>query len=80
MCRTIFLFPTCKNSQKRAKNQKSTDKYSSFDGLLQEDIDQFYIFLPVNTVNTFLHGPLKIIKTSNLSFETPQLLSTAQQR
>jgi hypothetical protein len=32
------MFPKCKNSQKRVKNQKSTDKHSSFDGLIQEDI------------------------------------------
>ena len=31
-----FMFPTCKNSQKWVKVQKSTDKHSSFDGLIQE--------------------------------------------
>ena len=41
-----FMFPTCKNSQKRVKNQKSTDKHLSFDGLIQEDIDlsDMYLF------------------------------------
>ena len=32
------MFPTYKNSQKQVKNQKSTDKHSPFDGLVQEDI------------------------------------------
>ena len=41
------MFPTCKNSQKRVKNQKSTDKHSSFDGLIQEDIDMCDIYLTV---------------------------------
>ena len=43
-----FMFPTCKNSQKRVKNQKSTDKHSSFDGLIQEDIDLSDIYLAVS--------------------------------
>ena len=34
-----FMFPICKNSQKRVKNQKSTDKHSSFDDFIQEDTD-----------------------------------------
>ena len=42
------MFPTCKNSQKRVKNQKSTDKHSSFDGLIQEDIDLSDIYLTVS--------------------------------
>ena len=41
------MFPTCENSQKRVKNQKSTDKHSSFDGLIQEDIDLSDIYLTV---------------------------------
>ena len=41
------MFPTCKNSQKWVKNQKSTDKHSSFDGLIQEDIDLSDIYLAV---------------------------------
>ena len=41
------MFPTCKNSQKGVKNQKSTDKHSSFDGLIQEDIDLSDIYLAV---------------------------------
>ena len=32
-----FMFPTSKISQKWAKNQKSTDKHLSFDGLIQEE-------------------------------------------
>jgi hypothetical protein len=36
-----------KNSQKRVKNQKSADKYSSFDGLIQEDINLSDIYLAV---------------------------------
>ena len=42
-----FMFPNCKNSQKRVKNQKSTDKHLSFDGLIQEDIDLSDIYLAV---------------------------------
>ena len=42
------MFPTCKNSQKRVRNQKSTNKHSSFDGLIQEDIDLSDIFLAVH--------------------------------
>ena len=34
-----FMFPTRKNSQKRVKIQKSTDNHSSFDGMIQENID-----------------------------------------
>ena len=45
------MFPTCKNSQKRIKNQKSTDKHSSFDGLIQEDIDLSDIYLAVTTLD-----------------------------
>ena len=41
------MFPSRKNSQKRVKNQKSTDKHSSFDGLIQEDIDLSDIYLAV---------------------------------
>ena len=40
-----LMFPTCKNSQKRVKNQKSTDKHASFDGLIQEDMDLSDIYL-----------------------------------
>ena len=43
-----FMFPTCKNSQKRVKNQKSTNKHTSFDDLIQEDIDLFDIYLAVH--------------------------------
>ena len=53
------MFPTCKNSQKQVKNQKSTDKHLSFDGLIQEGIDLSDIYLPVNTVNVFVLGPFK---------------------
>ena len=42
------MSPTCKNSQKRVKYQKSTDKHSSFDGLIQEDIDLSDIYLAVS--------------------------------
>ena len=47
------MFPTCKNSQKWVKNQISTDKHSSFDVLIQdniqEDIDLSDIYLAVCT-------------------------------
>ena len=38
------MFPTFKN---RVKNQKSTDKHLSFDGLIQEDIYLSDIYLAV---------------------------------
>ena len=41
------MFPTCKNSQKWVKTQKSTDKHSPFDGLIQEVIDLSDIYLAV---------------------------------
>ena len=41
------MFPTFKNSRKREKNQKSTDKHTSFDGLIQEDIHLSDIYLAV---------------------------------
>ena len=44
------MFPTSKNSQKRVKNQKQTDKHSSFDSLIQEDIDMYDIYLAVCTL------------------------------
>ena len=34
-----FMRPTWKNSQKQVKKQKSKDKHSSFDGLVQENTD-----------------------------------------
>jgi hypothetical protein len=45
-----FMCPTHKNSQKQVKNQKSTDKHSSFDGLIQEDICRsvWYLFSCTN--------------------------------
>ena len=42
------MFPTSKNSQKRVKNQKSTDKHLSFDDLIQGDIDLYDIYLAVH--------------------------------
>ena len=39
------MFPTCKKSQNWVKNQKSTDKNSSFDGLIEKDIDLSDIYL-----------------------------------
>ena len=42
-----FMFPACKNSQKWVKIQKSTDKHSPFDGLIQEVVDLSDIYLAV---------------------------------
>jgi hypothetical protein len=42
-----FMFPADKKSKKREKNQKSTDKHSSFDSLIQENIDLSDIYLAV---------------------------------
>jgi hypothetical protein len=44
-CAEQFYVP---NSQKQVKSQKSTDKHSSFDGLIQEDIDLSDIYLAVH--------------------------------
>ena len=41
------MFPACKNSQKWVKIQKSTDKHSPFDGLIQEVVDLSDIYLAV---------------------------------
>ena len=38
-----FMFPTCKKSQKLVKKEE----HSSFDGLIQEDIDLSDIYLAV---------------------------------
>ena len=51
-----FMFSTCKNSQKRVKNQKSSDKHSSFDGLIQEDIDLSEIYLAVSMLTLLWEG------------------------
>ena len=50
-CSDNFMLPTHKNSQKRVKNQKSTDKHLSFDGLIKEDIDLSDIYLAVLSLN-----------------------------
>ena len=42
-----FMFLTFKNSQNWVKNQKSTDKHSSFDDEIQEDVDLSDIYLAV---------------------------------
>ena len=48
------MFPTRKYSQKRVKIQKSTDNHSSFDGIIQESIDQYDIYEAVINI-TFNH-------------------------
>jgi hypothetical protein len=55
------MFPTCKNSQKWVKNQKSIYKHYSFDGLIQEYIDLSDIYLAVTLKETpkFLQNLLK---------------------
>ena len=50
------MFPSCKNSQKWVKNQKSTEKHWSFDGLIKEDIDLSDIYLAVETSKIQLHA------------------------
>ena len=42
-----FMFPTYKNSRNQVKNQKLAKKQSSFDGLIQKDIDLPGIYLAV---------------------------------
>ena len=46
-CAKQFYVPTFKNNQKWVKNQKSTDKNSSFDCLIQADIYLSDIYLAV---------------------------------
>ena len=53
------MFPTRKNSQRWVKNHKSTDKHSSFDGLIQEDIDLSDIYLAVSIVGPLARLPIK---------------------
>ena len=48
-----FMFPTCKDSQKQVKNQKSTDKHSSFDGLIQEDLSDIYLAVHLTSFNLY---------------------------
>ena len=49
------MLPVRKNSQKQVKIQKSTDNHSSFDGMIQENIDLFDILLSCNGIpSTFL--------------------------
>ena len=38
-CAKQFYVPNMQEQSKAGKNKKSTDKHSSFDGLIQEDID-----------------------------------------
>ena len=38
-CAEQFYVPNMQEQSKTGKNQKSRDKHSSFDGLIQEDID-----------------------------------------
>ena len=56
------MFPACKNSQKWVKNQKSTNKHSSFDGLIQEDIDLSGIHLAAVGM---VHSELLDIESKN---------------
>ena len=48
------MLPVRKNSQKQVKIQKSTDNHSSFDGIIQESIDQYDIYEAVINI-TFNH-------------------------
>ena len=52
MCKTILSsqHATTVKTSKEGKNQKSTDKHSSFDGLIQEDIDLSDIYLAVHII------------------------------
>ena len=51
------MYPTCKNSQKRVKNQKSTEKHLSVDGLILEDIDLSDIYFLQTMYVTTIGGP-----------------------
>ena len=44
-----FMFSNMQEQSKMGKNQKSTDKHSSSDGLIQEYIDLSDIYLAVHT-------------------------------
>ena len=46
-CRTILSSQQARTAKKWVKIQKSTDKHSSFDGLIQEDLDLSEIFLAI---------------------------------
>ena len=47
-CAEEFYVPNTQEQSKWVKNQKSTDKHSSFDGLIQEDIYLSNIYLAVH--------------------------------
>ena len=61
------MFPVRKNSQKQVKNQKSTDKHSSFAGLIQEDIDLSDIYLAVHNLDRILQNEI-VIRSSRVLF------------
>ena len=50
-CAKQFYVPNMQEQSKAGKNQKSTDKHSSFDGLIQEDIDLCDIYLAVYLIH-----------------------------
>ena len=49
-CAKQFYVPNMQEQSKVGKNQKSKDKHSSFDGLIQEDIDLSDIYQAVISV------------------------------
>ena len=61
------MSPTCKNSHKRVKIQKSADKHLSFDGLIQEDIDLSDIYLAVHNLDRILQNEI-VIRSSRVLF------------
>ena len=48
ICAKQLYGPNMQEQSKGGKNQKSTDKHSPFDGLIQEDIDLSNIYLAVH--------------------------------
>ena len=49
-CAKLFYAPNMQEQSKVGKNQKSKDKHSSFDGLIQEDIDLSDIYLAISNL------------------------------
>ena len=63
MCKTILSsqHATTVKTSKEGKNQKSTDKHSSFDGLIQEDIDLSDVYLAVHFITVLNYRKLSIV-------------------
>lgn len=65
-CAEQFYVPNTQEQSKTGKNQKSTDKHSSFAGLIQEDIDLSDIYLAVHNLDRILQNEIVIRSSRSL--------------